>query len=50
MLRLPEVGRMSVVIALMSVVFPAPFLPRSPKTSPFRTSKLTPSSAKRLPS
>src|SRR5208337_3956182 len=41
------VGWINVVIALMRVDLPAPFLPRRPKTSPRRTVKLTPSKAKR---
>src|SRR5207244_10550187 len=39
----------SVASTRMAVVLPAPFGPRSPKTSPERTPKLTPSSAWTLP-
>ncbi len=41
----PEVGRTRVVSTPIVVVFPAPFGPSSPKTSPGATSKLTPSTA-----
>jgi hypothetical protein len=41
----PCVGRSKPVITLMSVVFPAPFGPMSPTTSPRRTSRSTASSA-----
>src|SRR6266581_3744163 len=41
----PEVGRRSVARILMSVVFPAPFGPRSPKSSPSRICRDTPSKA-----
>src|SRR3954452_16597745 len=41
----PPLGRMSPDTTLRSVVFPAPFGPMRPWTSPLRTTKLTPSSA-----
>src|SRR5881628_2464461 len=41
----PEVGRRSVARILMSVVFPAPFGPRRPKSSPSRICRDTPSNA-----
>ena len=50
MLNLPDVGLIRVVSALMSVVFPAPFFPRRPNTSPFLTLRLKSFSAKYLPS
>lgn len=40
--NLPEVGERSPERILVSVVFPAPFSPRSPRTSPGRTSRSTP--------
>src|SRR5574341_60210 len=45
----PEAGGESVVSIRIVVVFPAPFGPRSPKTSPFCTEKLTDCTAARLP-
>ena len=41
----PDVGRTRVVSAPIVVVLPAPFGPRSPKTSPRRASKLMPATA-----
>ena len=41
----PVVGSRRVERILVSVVFPAPFGPSSPKISPRRTSRLTPRSA-----
>ena len=41
----PPVGRTRVVSTPIVVVFPAPFGPSSPNTSPGATSKLTPSTA-----
>jgi len=41
----PEVGSRSVAKILMSVVFPAPFGPRRPNSSPSRISRSTRSSA-----
>ena len=46
---LPPVGLVKPTNILMVVVFPAPFGPRKPKTSPFSTSKLIPSTALILP-
>ncbi len=43
----PEVGEVSVSIDFITVVFPAPFGPRSPNTSPSFTSKDTESTALR---
>ena len=45
----PEVGAMSVPSVRTIVVFPAPFGPRNPKTSPCPTSKETSSKAMRSP-
>ena len=42
---LPDVILYSFIIDLPVVVFPQPLSPTSPKTSPFLTSKLTPSTA-----
>src|ERR687886_1517175 len=41
----PEVGIRSVISILIVVVFPAPFGPSKPKSSPSPTSKLTPRTA-----
>ena len=41
----PELGRSSVAKIRTSVVFPAPFLPMSPKMPEFGTEKLTESKA-----
>src|SRR5260370_16098234 len=46
---LPPLGAMSVVSIRTIVVLPAPLGPRSPKTSPRRTSKLTLSTAVNAP-
>src|SRR5438132_5319889 len=46
----PAVGRRSVESILIIVVFPAPFGPRTPNISPFRTCRSTPSRAVTLPS
>ena len=45
----PEVGAMSVPSARTVVVFPVPFGPRKPNTSPWPISKETPSNATRSP-
>jgi hypothetical protein len=45
----PEEGARSVVSMRIVVVFPAPFGPRSPNTSPVPTVKLTAFTAARLP-
>src|SRR5713226_8111162 len=45
----PSVGAISVVSILTIVVLPAPLGPSSPKTSPRRTSKLTLSTAVKVP-
>ena len=42
---MPEVGIRRVISILMVVVLPAPFGPRSPKSSPFSIEKLTPRTA-----
>ncbi len=38
--RVPDVGSVSPIRILMSVVLPAPFGPRNPNISPFSTSRL----------
>jgi hypothetical protein len=47
--RLPEVFGETQAIIFMVVVFPAPFGPRNPKTSPFRTEKAIPFTATIVP-
>jgi hypothetical protein len=46
---LPDVMRASPTIALIVVVFPAPFGPRNPKKSPALTRSETPSTAVKFP-
>ena len=46
---LPLSGRSTSRQTRIVVVFPAPFAPRNPKTSPGPTEKLTPSSARTVP-
>ncbi|MDP3185062.1 MAG: hypothetical protein Q8M58_07320 [Anaerolineales bacterium] len=47
MQALPDAGRVRPVNMRMVVVLPAPLGPRKPNTSPWRTAKSTPSTARR---